>query len=78
MLNPTQVSEQKSVITMLTVENKELHVSMQTKEREHKLLEEQIYEFVDDMGSKEQLLASFKDQVSRSVCADVCACVDVL
>jgi archaellum component FlaC len=60
-----QVNEQKSIISMLTAENRELHGTVKNKEREHKLLEDQIYEFVDDISASEKQLASQKDQVER-------------
>jgi len=60
-----QVNEQKSIISMLTAENRELHGTVKNKEREHKLLEDQIYEFVDDISANEKQLASQKDQVER-------------
>ena len=47
-------------------ENEDLRHKMAVKDGETKILEDQIYEFVDEMGSKEGIIKEHKAQLERS------------
>ena len=60
------MSEHKALITMLSSEKEELRTKMAVKDGETKILEDQIYEFVDEMGSKEAVIKELKAAQERS------------
>ena len=60
-----QVAEHKTLMSVLSADNRELEKALKQKQGEHKLLEEQIYEFVDEMDAKHKVLTQQEEELGR-------------